>query len=241
MTAKLVKLMGCRDAIEAETIRNRLETAGIMAVVQGAEVGTALSYVGVALGFPNIEVQASDLQRAREILAADREALLTAGAWTCCRCGEYNEPAFEVCWSCNKTRAEEDGRAMLDPHELASYADSGQHSDPLVAPTSKRNPSDVNNPYQPIDFADRHPLANVDGDLSAAKDNLEHALDRAFVASLLGASVPIMIFSVYSILILVRLAYNKHPSINTKPKTFFATWVINLAVIAFTLTFLLAS
>ncbi len=96
MTAKLVKLMSCRDAIQAETIRNRLETAGIMAVVQGAEVGTTLSYVGVAIGYPNIEVDANDLSRARELLDADRVSLQTAGAWNCSRCDEFNEPAFEV-------------------------------------------------------------------------------------------------------------------------------------------------
>jgi hypothetical protein len=241
MTANLVKLISCRDAIQAETIRNRLETAGIKAVVQGAEVGTALSYVGVALGYPNIEVGADDLSRARDLLEADRISLQTAGAWNCARCGEFNEPAFEVCWSCNKTRSDEDQRAFFDPEdneiEQPSISPAGIFAPRLASGVNR----DITNPYRAIDFASEestaHGSGQGQGQTSEAKE--KDAIDRAFNAAIFGGFLPIMIFTIYSLSILIPLSF-KRPSNNyERPKKFYGAWAINLLVIGVIISIIL--
>ncbi|HBJ33677.1 MAG TPA: hypothetical protein DDZ51_02720 [Planctomycetaceae bacterium] len=230
MTANLVKLMSCRDAIQAETIRNRLETAGIRAVVQGAEVGTALSYVGVAIGYPNIEVGADDLRRARDLLDADRVSLETAGAWNCSRCGEFNEPAFEVCWSCNKTRSDEDLPASVDPEGNESGKPSIRSTEIFTTTSGNRSYRDGNNPYQPLDFTNQESASHND-EMGAKIDQKENeAIDRAFIAAVFGGFLPIMIFTIYSLSILVPLSFKRYPATYTRPKRFYGAWAINLLV-----------
>lgn len=90
--------------MEAETVRIRLEAAGIHAVILGAEAGVALSYFGGVVGYPQVDVSAEDFERACELLQADRQVLRQTQPWTCARCDEPNEAAFEFCWSCNKSR-----------------------------------------------------------------------------------------------------------------------------------------
>lgn len=239
MSANLVKLMSCRDAIQAETIRNRLETAGIKAVVQGAEVGTALSYVGVAIGYPNIEVVADDLSRARELLAADQVSLQTAGAWNCSRCGEFNEPAFEVCWSCNKTRSDEDRRAFFNPEANEPPKPSIRSLTQFAfSPASNTNRESLN-PYQALDFTSEK-LTYHDDQFNTEVDNKEQAaIKRAFIAAIFGCFMPI-VFTIYSLSILVPLSVERSPAIKTRPKSFWAAWAINLIMVALILSVLLS-
>lgn len=240
MTGRFVKLMGCRDAIQAETIRNRLEAAGIMAVVQGAEVGTALSYVGVAIGYPNIEVEEKDLKRAEELLAADRVSLQTVGAWTCSRCGEFNEPAFEVCWSCNKSRSDDDQRTFADPEE-------GEASQPFKLPagTMTTAPSgtlmgDASNPYRPfawggIDSTSQEYRLGV-----TIEDEDKEAINRAFVSAVIGGILPFVIITLYSLAILGHLSLKPRPDKLKRTKTYYATLVINFLVLLVTAIFIFA-
>jgi hypothetical protein len=239
MSANLVKLMSCRDAIQAETIRNRLETAGIKAVVQGAEVGTALSYVGVAIGYPNIEVVADDLSRARDLLAADQVSLQTAGAWNCGRCGEFNEPAFEVCWSCNKTRSDEDRRAFFDPEDSENQK-SSQRTAGIFATSSAGKASDnARNPYQPRDFTSEE-LTYQDDLLDIEIESEDQsAINRAFIAAIFGCLMPI-VFTIYSLWILIPISLNRSPAIQTRRKSFYAAWAINLIMSALILSVLLS-
>lgn len=227
MAANLVKLMSCRDAIQAETIRNRLQTAGILAVVQGAEVGTALSYVGVAIGYPNIEVGADDLSRARALLDADRVSLQTAGAWNCTRCGEFNEPAFEVCWSCNKSRSDDDPRAFFDPEDNDSQEPANTLTKKQITSPTGGVIGDTRNPYQVLDFASEELKFQDEAPAAAVK--------RAFVAAIFGCFLPI-ILTIYSLSILIQLSLDRSPAIQTHPKSFYAAWAINLIMTVFILS-----
>ncbi len=239
MTANLVKLMSCRDAIQAETIRNRLETAGIKAVVQGAEVGTTLSYVGVAIGYPNIEVVADDLSRARDLLAADQASLKTAGAWNCGRCGEFNEPAFEVCWSCNKTRSDEDRRAFFDPEDTENPKPSSSPTGMFASSTGSSTNRDAKNPYQALDFASEEATSQDYHLTTTIEDEDKDAIDRAFIAAIFGGFLPIMIFTIYSLSILIPLLFKRYPATYARPTRFYAAWAINLLVSALILAMFL--
>lgn len=99
-----VTVRRCHSVMEAEMVRIRLEAAGIHAVILGAEAGVALSYFGGVVGSPQVDVPAEDFERACELLQADRQVLRQAQPWSCARCDEPNEAAFEFCWSCNKSR-----------------------------------------------------------------------------------------------------------------------------------------
>jgi len=227
MTGQLVKLMGCRDAIQAETIRNRLEAAGIMAVVQGAEVGTALSYVGVAIGYPNIEVDAKDLKRAEELLAADRVSLQTVGAWTCSRCGEFNEPAFEVCWSCNKSRSDDDPRAIVDPESPQHFhLPVGTMNTAPLATVS----GDASNPYRPFAWGGGDSKSQEIRHAMTIEDEDTEAINRAYIAAIVGGFFPILIFTFYSIAILIRLSLKPRSDRLQRTAKYYATWAINFIV-----------
>ncbi len=102
--SRFVKLVQCNDVIEAESIRIRLITDGIPAVIQGGEVATTLSPIVGTMGYLRVEVPEEELDRAKTLLASDREMVASAGDWNCSRCGEHNEPAFELCWSCGQPR-----------------------------------------------------------------------------------------------------------------------------------------
>jgi hypothetical protein len=241
MTGQLVKLMGCRDAIQAETIRNRLEAAGIMAVVQGAEVGTALSYVGVAIGYPNIEVEAKDLKRAEELLAADRVSLQTVGAWTCSRCGEFNEPAFEVCWSCNKSRSDDDPRAIVDPEDAETPQSFNLPVGTMTTAPSATVMGDASNPYRPFAWGGSDSTSQEIRLGMTIEDEDKEAINRAFIAAVIGAFLPFVIITLYSLAILVRLSLKPRPDKLKRTKTYYLTLVINFLVLLATAIFVLGT
>ncbi len=105
-------------------MRIRLEAAGIHAVILGAEAGVALSYFGGVVGYPQVDVPAEDFERATELLQADRQVLRHAQPWTCARCDEPNEAAFEFCWSCNKSRDAADPVATAEDEADRTRDDS---------------------------------------------------------------------------------------------------------------------
>jgi len=239
MTDELVKLVSCRDVIEAETIRIRLESAGIAAVVQGGEVATTLSYMGAAVGYPKVEVPEQDFQRAVAILDDDRIAVATAGAWTCTRCGEHNEPAFDVCWSCNKTRSSDDAPASSEPIDQFERQTKPTHAS-LFAPSSSAQSSPAEshkNPYRPIAWANDQ-LGSQDVtpvELPLTRGSLEEEkreVNRALLAAIAGIIFPIALFTLYSLILLLRLGSTAQAiSLRTNAK-FYTSWAINLIVVA---------
>lgn len=141
----------CNSVMEAETVRIRLEAAGIHATIIGAETGVALSYVGAAVGYPQVQVSDADFERACALLHADRQVLQQSQPWTCARCDEPNEAAFEFCWSCNKSREATDPILRADDSGDQSSAANLQATKRLVALLGRLFPATRTEP------ADRHP------------------------------------------------------------------------------------
>lgn len=125
---KLVTVAKCLQFWEAEILSERLRNAGILAFVQGAEANLNLSYVGTALGGVRVQVPASEVELAREVIQNDEKQRLTAGSWICSRCGEPNEASFDFCYSCSKPRDDasdsaDAARPELNPYRSPSMVD----------------------------------------------------------------------------------------------------------------------
>ncbi|GIW99562.1 MAG: hypothetical protein KatS3mg111_2895 [Pirellulaceae bacterium] len=99
---KLVVLERMPDAMSAYALRNRLEAAGIFAVVEGAESNITLSYVGSALGGVKVLVPQDQLTAARNILADRRDPSddVPDHDWICQRCFSEVDAGFAICWKC---------------------------------------------------------------------------------------------------------------------------------------------
>jgi Putative prokaryotic signal transducing protein len=93
------KLLSFETSFEAELLRGRLETAGISCDVQGG------AYVDVTFpDRPSVWIaRDEDWTRALEI--ANESPPPSAWPWTCVRCREKNESAFDACWSCGTARS----------------------------------------------------------------------------------------------------------------------------------------
>ncbi len=91
--------------VEAEAVRCRLAAANIESHVSGTDHSQAFAMGGAPL--PNgvrLEVHQDHFDRADELLNQDFKQLMEAGDWECPKCSEINEPAFEICWSCQTPR-----------------------------------------------------------------------------------------------------------------------------------------
>lgn len=229
----MVNLKRCRDVIEAETLRIRLASAGIHAVVQGGQTATALSYVGSAVGYPQVEVANDDYQSALAVLEADRVALATAGGWVCSRCDEYNEPSFDICWSCNKTRGPEDGFEYARAGDIERQTGddpSGESPSPFAMAGFRQkdgNP-ESGNPYRPLDWQGNGP--NVSDQRGESIDEVAdtETINRAFTAAICGLFLPmILIFNAYSIFLLLSLSFGHRVTRPPRTAKWYAAWAIN--------------
>ena len=133
------------NAVEAEILRTRLDAAGILAVVNGGEVATMLSHIGTAAVSVRVEVAPEDFDRAAELLREDETDRAHKTAWKCQRCDERNEPLFDLCWSCGKSRDVSSVAETLDEIGLAPESESGS----IVAARQANARASITNPYAP--------------------------------------------------------------------------------------------
>lgn len=156
---KLITIRRCGPVWEAEMLRDRLESAGIRAFVQGAESNRTLSYAATALGGVKVQVAASDVAAAEQVLINDERQRATAGSWQCPRCDEINDPAFDVCWNCSMPRGETvapepaGGPPFGNEDRVQGPAISG---DEMFIDTAERTPETFN-PYQSVALDKRAP------------------------------------------------------------------------------------
>ena len=94
------KLLSFDNSFEAELLRGRLATAGIPSEIQGGAL--------VDMTFPDRPSVwiARDEDWTRALAIANESARPSAWPWTCARCRESNESAFDACWSCGTPRGE---------------------------------------------------------------------------------------------------------------------------------------
>ena len=150
---KLVTIRRCGPVWEAEMLRDRLETAGIRAFVQGAESNRTLSYAATALGGVKVQVAANEVAAAEQVLTDDELQRATAGSWQCPRCDEINDAAFDVCWNCSMPRGDSPAGGRPPDNEDQGPAIS---VDEMFADATERTPETFN-PYQSLTLDKRIP------------------------------------------------------------------------------------
>ncbi len=96
--------------IEARLVMGLLESEGIPARTTGEEL------VGAYSGVPRLcDVRVlvpARYRAAAEAVIGAYETRRAGGAdWACPDCGEDNDTAFEVCWSCGAGRPDDGGRS----------------------------------------------------------------------------------------------------------------------------------
>ncbi len=217
-------IRSCADRFEAESIRIRLAEAGIRAIVTGTDMGTALGLGGAGtMRMVRVEVPNEDAERAAFILQEDARRAMEVGSWICSRCREPNEATFEVCWSCNKPRTEDDPRGPLESTAPVPADFSESSVDPLLS-----RPVDDGNPYRAFSSREEVRVANVPPE---SLDTLEEEVRRAFRAAVIGSFVfpPLVcLYSVYLLLTLPPVVYgNRH--LRTKV---IVTWILDIVLTA---------
>lgn len=210
---RLVTLRRCQSAAEASLIAARLETAGLEAFVQGSEVTTMLSYIGTAIQTARVEVAQRDVDRAEAVLRQDALDACIKTAWQCSRCDQHNEPAFEMCWSCSKSRSDSDPASGSDEddRDAARFAPAiadpdepiGGHDDtPAVrlSADDKINPFAVTTIDEGSDAASKkiRPITPA----VTPDDEKNPALQRAFRSAVIGFFVLPPLLHFYSLYLL---------------------------------------
>ncbi|TWU55303.1 putative signal transducing protein [Rubripirellula reticaptiva] len=232
MTRLTRTLRGFSDVFEAEIIRDRLAAANIRAFVTGTDMATALSLGGAATSNGvRLEVANDDYDRAVATLADDEKRLREAGDWQCGRCSEPNEASFEVCWSCNKPRSDDDKRTrFLDTQtDTTESAAEGFGDIEVVAPDASS--LDDRNPYRPVlvdesagkDTKSRNPDAVV-----VTNEELDDQVRRVMVAAAASTMLLPPVSTVYVVSLLWRLPKTAYQDPSRRQRIQIAWWITML-------------
>jgi hypothetical protein len=223
----LVVLCECASSIEAETIRIRLTAADIRAFVTGTDAATALGLGGAGtMRLVRVEVGAEDYDCARVLLQQDQLRLQQAGPWICSRCGEQNEAAFEVCWSCTKPRTDDDQHGRINQQ---TEPDAALQSPISVKPPADRLSFADSNPYRPVLLPDQ-PRDQRTNARTAATDETSDDVTRCLRAAIVGVFLFPPIISLYSAYMLIHLNSDVYRDQRLRRRVI-AAWCVNFVAI----------
>ena len=233
---RLVTIARFSHPAEAHAARNRLERAGIAAVVTDETAASMLSYVGSALGGARVQVEEQEARRAGEILlgiADDDPPEELKGYWRCRECQEIVDPGFEVCWSCLRSRPEvQDETFRPTLAVLADDADQDPSDRPLMfqllQPSREARGEDDLNPYAPS--------GAIGGTATPQRLEIVPLTDpdelvlRAWRASVLGLFLLPPLLHVYSMYLLLRVSLGRGVMSPRANRRFYFAMIINLLV-----------
>lgn len=199
---EFIKIARCQNAAEAEHAKAVLETNGIAAFVDGADLKTSLSYIGSAIGDVNLVVRTADAERALQVLEESRqhEPDGRPGPWFCGACEVEVDEGFEVCWSCGEPRASVEAElpAIAD---VAAKPVGTDTSDPANATLPEKASTQETNPYAPPVTTESSEPRDEEDDAVELGDQgrAEELIVQASNAAVFGAFVPILgaIYSLY--------------------------------------------
>ena len=231
--AELVSLSDYPDQFQAEAIRIRLAAAGIQVIVTGTDAATALSMGGAGTDrLVRVEVAKSDYEQAMKLLIEDEARLASASPWICSRCDEQNEPAFEVCWGCNKTQSDGDKLGRREEPGASTKQDSVNDGTSQTKRASLGTTND-SNPFRPvlIDRDSKDFARTANDNRFVPTEEQEETVRRAFLASVAALLLLPPLVSFYSVYILCGLGTQAFKYPPFRPRLV-AAWSINVIVIS---------
>ncbi len=183
---------------EAQIAAAKLEAAGVRTFLADAELGTMYgSYVGTASGGVQVQVTASDVDRARQILSSVDQ--VEVADWACPQCGTDVEGQFDICWNCSAERDD-----SVDADELPLEATEVRETPLDPVEEAQQRGADVSNRD---DFGSDDPFtddgfAATDEEIQAANDVLA---SKAFRGAVFSAVFPPVLFLVIPLVLRVSM------------------------------------
>jgi hypothetical protein len=233
MSDRLVTVARCGTEWEAEQYRSVLAGEGIAAFVEGGQLKSTLFHIGTAIGSVRVVTRESDAARATKILESLEQTDHEAGDWYCGECREMNEEAFDICWSCQRPRAECEA-PLPDASTESPNADMADEADEeFPADMSPENDASVDaaerrarraNPY----VSPRTIASKFEPPTPPPDPEIEAELLRAFRAAIFGCFVLPVILNFYSMYLLVRASRGGQPFSDKGNSRFYLAWSINL-------------
>ncbi len=106
---RMHRLYQARDSLEAQLIHDFLDRHRVDSVILGDYLSGAAGGLPADISPTVWILEDADGERGRELLArfqAEAAQRDCGAAWTCARCGESVDGAFDLCWNCASPRAE---------------------------------------------------------------------------------------------------------------------------------------
>jgi hypothetical protein len=246
MPDKLVPVASYETPFEAHAARGVLAAQGIAAQVADENVAGALFHVGTALGGVKLLVWQADLARAQAALFGgeaddESERARPHDRWKCAKCREWNEPAFDYCWSCGadyvvgeqvteeeSNEIAEDAPAPGAPSMLATFAD-GSRSEPATLPPL--SPEEAANPYAPGRLPAQTVVETKVETEVESDPEVERMITRAWRAAVIGLVFCPVILHFYSLWILVGAAGSFSNFSHESRRWFYAAIVLDVFVL----------
>jgi hypothetical protein len=104
------KLYDALDRIEAQMLKDELESAGVEAVILGDFLAGAAGELPANIWPAVWVVSDPDLPRAEELLELfikRNQQKQQTGGWRCAQCGEWVDAGFDLCWNCATPRKQQ--------------------------------------------------------------------------------------------------------------------------------------
>ena len=134
MSENLLTVAALRTNVEADMIRNKLEAAGIAAVLVEPEKAAD----GAPAARVQVQVNPPDFERAMQLLfpipKLKPAAKVQQPPWKCPKCGEQVQAQFPKCWSCGTAREASPAAAAVQPAMPAATAAPQIAMPPMPAP-----------------------------------------------------------------------------------------------------------
>lgn len=186
-TPRLIVLEKFGSEAEAQSAQAWLEQVGIKSFLEGSMSSATLTNFG--LGAVKLVVPESSLQAAKAALQQYREQTFDGETWYCEQCHETNEASFDICWNCQRSRADVASAVPIHGVIIPPGRQAGE---------SVELQGDSGNPYQPVTST----LTTTE-DEGTSKDCAEDLIQRGFRSAMLGISLPFL-FTPYSIMLLLN-------------------------------------
>ena len=99
-----IQVYSAADSLEAHSLKGLLETSGIEVRLKGESLYSGMGELPASV--LEVTLWVEDIQQGKATQLLDEYENNNTHLWYCSGCGELNESNFEICWQCQKERAQ---------------------------------------------------------------------------------------------------------------------------------------